>query len=247
MHVDYFLTAGRQNIFCQTKLSSKQVGYSLEEKKQKSSCSPLWMSVLVCFRLCLRAWRVALLHAWFGGCMFDPLAPLLLLTGAAHGLSSVLQMLLSYQDVVSGAEKDLVWQSIDFLMDQEQNCNWPAELGAIIERERVRTGALVPRGPRYTQHCECIAMSVHCRLLFLLLRPCLNPLTQVRRIYLLKPTWSIRSPSIWTRVSAAGSCRQRFCLPPALSAHRQLQVHLPCSEARNLLCCALLKHWWSPT
>eukprot|EP00064_Thunnus_orientalis_P001630 superscaffoldBa00000112_g1633 len=55
--------------------------------------------------------------------------------GAAHGLSSVLQMLLSYQDVLSGVEKDLVWQSVDFLMNQEQNCNWPAELGAIIERE----------------------------------------------------------------------------------------------------------------
>uniref|UniRef100_A0A3Q3D0T8 LanC like family member 3 n=1 Tax=Haplochromis burtoni TaxID=8153 RepID=A0A3Q3D0T8_HAPBU len=57
------------------------------------------------------------------------------LSGAAHGLSSVLQMLLSYQDMLSGAEKDLVWQSVDFLMNQEQNCNWPAELGAIIERE----------------------------------------------------------------------------------------------------------------
>nr|XP_057937493.1 lanC-like protein 3 isoform X1 [Doryrhamphus excisus] len=53
----------------------------------------------------------------------------------AHGLSSVLQMLLSYQDMLSGADKDLVWQSVDFLMNQEQNCNWPAELGAIIERE----------------------------------------------------------------------------------------------------------------
>ncbi|MEQ2208468.1 hypothetical protein XENOCAPTIV_001325 [Xenoophorus captivus] len=58
-----------------------------------------------------------------------------LLSGAAHGLSSVLQMLLSYQDMLSRAEKDLVWQSVDFLMSQEQNCNWPAELGAIIERE----------------------------------------------------------------------------------------------------------------
>lgn len=57
------------------------------------------------------------------------------LTGAAHGLSAVLQMLLSYQDVLSGTEKDLVWQSVDFLMNQEQNCNWPAELGAVIERE----------------------------------------------------------------------------------------------------------------
>ncbi|XP_061698162.1 lanC-like protein 3 [Syngnathoides biaculeatus] len=55
--------------------------------------------------------------------------------GAAHGLSSVLQMLLSYQDLLSGADRDLVWQSVDFLMNQEQNCNWPAELGAVIERE----------------------------------------------------------------------------------------------------------------
>uniref|UniRef100_A0A667YKC5 LanC-like protein 3 n=1 Tax=Myripristis murdjan TaxID=586833 RepID=A0A667YKC5_9TELE len=55
--------------------------------------------------------------------------------GAAHGLSSVLQMLLCYQDVLSASEKDLVWQSVDFLMNQEQNCNWPAELGAMIERE----------------------------------------------------------------------------------------------------------------
>ncbi|KAG9339485.1 hypothetical protein JZ751_023624 [Albula glossodonta] len=30
---------------------------------------------------------------------------------------------------------ELVWQSVDFLMNQEQNCNWPAELGAMIERE----------------------------------------------------------------------------------------------------------------
>lgn len=44
-------------------------------------------------------------------------------------------MLLSYQDMLSGMEKDLVWQSVDFLMNQEQNCNWPAELGAMIERE----------------------------------------------------------------------------------------------------------------
>lgn len=56
-------------------------------------------------------------------------------SGAAHGLSAVLQMLLSYQDVLSGMERDLVWQSVDFLMNQEQNCNWPAELGAVIERE----------------------------------------------------------------------------------------------------------------
>lgn len=56
-------------------------------------------------------------------------------SGAAHGLSSVLQMLLSYQDMLSGTDKDLVWQSVDFLMNQEQNCNWPAELGAMIERE----------------------------------------------------------------------------------------------------------------
>ncbi|XP_036396635.1 lanC-like protein 3 [Megalops cyprinoides] len=55
--------------------------------------------------------------------------------GAAHGLSSILQMLLSYQELLSASERELVWQSVDFLMNQEQNCNWPAELGAMIERE----------------------------------------------------------------------------------------------------------------
>lgn len=88
--------------------------------------------VSVCLACCFPACHDLL------GDMFDRLAslpPPLLDTGAAHGLSSVLQMLLSYQDMLSGAEKDLVWQSVDFLMNQEQNCNWPAELGAIIERE----------------------------------------------------------------------------------------------------------------
>lgn len=97
------------------------------------------MPVLVSYGLCLSvcAWHVAFLHAWFGGCMCVPPPPphSPLLSGAAHGLSSVLQMLLSYQEVLSRVEKDLVWQSVDFLMSQEQNCNWPAELGAIIERE----------------------------------------------------------------------------------------------------------------
>lgn len=102
-----------------------------------------------------------------------------------------------------------------------------------------RENKLVPRGPRYTQHCKCITMSVHCRLLFLLLHSCLNPLTQVWHIYSLTPTWSIRSPSIWTpqrgarvaeRSAEEGTwdlswrCRQRLRLPPALSAHRQLEV-----------------------
>nr|XP_020670407.1 lanC-like protein 3 [Pogona vitticeps] len=54
---------------------------------------------------------------------------------AAHGLSSILQMLLSYYEYLSPADQDLVWQSVDFLMDQEQNCNWPPELGEMIERE----------------------------------------------------------------------------------------------------------------
>ena len=44
-------------------------------------------------------------------------------------------MLLSHHEVLSRPERDLVWQSVDFLMTQEQNCNWPAELGAIIQRE----------------------------------------------------------------------------------------------------------------
>lgn len=69
------------------------------------------------------------------GACDPPLSWPSVLSGAAHGLSSVLQMLLSYQDVLSEADKDLVWQSVDFVMSQEQNCNWPAELGAFIERE----------------------------------------------------------------------------------------------------------------
>lgn len=111
--------------------------YDLEDNKQKSSQLILYES------LCLFAlgyvhscaWHGLLLHGALVVGAFDSLPPSLLLPGAAHGLSSVLQMLLSYQDMLSGAEKDLVWQSIDFLMNQEQNCNWPAELGAIIERE----------------------------------------------------------------------------------------------------------------
>ncbi|XP_052530268.1 lanC-like protein 3 [Tympanuchus pallidicinctus] len=55
--------------------------------------------------------------------------------GAAHGLSSILQMLLSYFEYLQPADQELVWQSVDFLMDQEQNSNWPPELGETIERE----------------------------------------------------------------------------------------------------------------
>ncbi|XP_028657110.1 lanC-like protein 3 [Erpetoichthys calabaricus] len=55
--------------------------------------------------------------------------------GAAHGLSSILQMLLSYNEYLPAVDRELVWQSMDFLMNQEQNCNWPAELGEIIQRE----------------------------------------------------------------------------------------------------------------
>ena len=44
-------------------------------------------------------------------------------------------MLLSYQEVLSGVERNLVWHSVNFLMNQEQNCNWPAELGAMIKKE----------------------------------------------------------------------------------------------------------------
>lgn len=60
---------------------------------------------------------------------------LLFFTGAAHGLSSILQMLLSYYEYLQPADQELVWQSVDFLMDQEQNSNWPPELGETIERE----------------------------------------------------------------------------------------------------------------
>lgn len=125
-------------------------GYSSVKQKQKriekKSVSPpaICCECLCWYALCgvcLCAWHGASLHVWLGlGACVTPPPPRtpslpLLLPGAAHGLSSVLQMLLSYQDMLSGADKDLVWQSVDFLMNQEQNCNWPAELGAIIERE----------------------------------------------------------------------------------------------------------------
>ncbi|KAG8508105.1 LanC-like protein 3 [Galemys pyrenaicus] len=55
--------------------------------------------------------------------------------GAAHGLSSILQMLLSYHEHLKPSDQELVWQSVDFLMEQEQNSNWPPELGEAIERE----------------------------------------------------------------------------------------------------------------
>lgn len=114
-----FLNVGRQNH--PTELSSMNSGLQFRRSRNKSSgcVCPAW-----CFPACLDL---------VGACVSP--SHRLSLSGAAHGLSSVLQMLLSYQDMLSGAEKDLVWQSVDFLMNQEQNCNWPAELGAIIERE----------------------------------------------------------------------------------------------------------------
>ncbi|XP_043928342.1 lanC-like protein 3 [Protopterus annectens] len=55
--------------------------------------------------------------------------------GAAHGLSSILQMLLSYCEYLQPGDRELVWQSVDYLLNQEQNSNWPPELGETIERE----------------------------------------------------------------------------------------------------------------
>ncbi|KAM6446859.1 lanC-like protein 3 [Liasis olivaceus] len=90
--------------------------------------------------------------------------------GAAHGLSSILQMLLSYYEYLPPADQELVWQSVDFLMDQEQNCNWPPELGEMIERENELVhwchGApgiaymfakayLVSKKPQYLDTCIC--------------------------------------------------------------------------------------------
>lgn len=71
---------------------------------------------------------LASLDGWINGACFVH-------TGAAHGLSSILQMLLSYHEHLKPADRELVWQSVDFLMEQEQNCNWPPELGETIERE----------------------------------------------------------------------------------------------------------------
>lgn len=60
-------------------------------------------------------------------------------------------MLLSYHENLKPSDGELVWQSVDFLMEQEQNCNWPPELGETIEREW--TGPLVPRCSRSRIHC----------------------------------------------------------------------------------------------
>ncbi|KAF3812722.1 hypothetical protein GH733_019085 [Mirounga leonina] len=80
--------------------------------------------------------------------------------GAAHGLSSILQMLLSYHEHLKPSDQELVWQSVDFLMEQEQNCNWPPELGEAIERENELVhwchGApayLVSKKPQYLDTC----------------------------------------------------------------------------------------------
>ena len=131
--------AGKQNIYCQTKWTGTYSGLEGKQSKNRKSvlqssfvnvraCVLQVVSVCVCLARCF----LACLVWWVHVC---PLPSIPLLSGAAHGLSSVLQMLLSYQDVLRGVEKALEWQSVDFLMNQEQNCNWPAELGAIIERE----------------------------------------------------------------------------------------------------------------
>ncbi|XP_078472337.1 lanC-like protein 3 [Lampetra planeri] len=48
--------------------------------------------------------------------------------GAAHGLSSILLMLLSYQQHLDAEDRELVWRTLDFLAEQERDGNWAAEL-----------------------------------------------------------------------------------------------------------------------
>ncbi|TMS06520.1 LanC-like protein 3 [Larimichthys crocea] len=118
------LFVGRAGYLCATLVLRQKLGIEILSKDQiKSICQ----AIIESGRQYARKKRkpFPLMYSYYGTEYL----------GAAHGLSSVLQMLLSYQDMLSGAEKDLVWQSVDFLMNQEQNCNWPAELGAIIERE----------------------------------------------------------------------------------------------------------------
>lgn len=162
-----------------------------------------------CTPACLVGWE----HVW---------SPLPLLSGAAHGLSSVLQMLLSYQDMLSGAEKDLVWQSIDFLMNQEQNCNWPAELGAMIERENelVHWCHGAPGMP--SDVCSHLLS-----WLLVQLSSRLRTLTQVWPIFLPKLTWSIRSPSILIHASAAENLfGRKVCWRKDLGSVMELQAAL---------------------
>ncbi|OWJ99106.1 LANCL3 [Cervus elaphus hippelaphus] len=70
------------------------------------------------------------------------------------------EMLLSYHEHLKPSDQELVWQSVDFLMEQEQNCNWPPELGEAIERENELVhwchGApayLVSKKPQYLDTC----------------------------------------------------------------------------------------------
>lgn len=226
--------------------SIKSIGRKMSRMQSRLQLGIPEVRFLLCERLCLRApllaWHVASLHAWLSLCTFDRLASYLplhapppLLTGAAHGLSAVLQMLLSYQDVLSGTEKDLVWQSVDFLMNQEQNCNWPAELGAIIERENELVhwchGAPGTYMLILLHHLGWISnvfsaqlslqlntkkkqlQKRNARLPYLCFTTNYLPFQmQVWPICSLRLTWLTRSPSTLTHVSAAGSwCGRKVC------------------------------------
>lgn len=128
-------------MFCEHCLIHKDWELCCESVLPQLSLSPplslyLWvcvrgcMVVSVCLKCaCMCVHRLGCMSVHLRQCVCVPH------TGAAHGLSSILQMLLSFQELLSAGERELVWQSVDFLMNQEQNCNWPAELGSMIERE----------------------------------------------------------------------------------------------------------------
>lgn len=113
------------------------------------------MFVFVCFGLCLCAWHVASLHAWFRGCMFGPphappppdrCSPRPLLSAADAA------------ELPGHAQRGREGPGV-------AECRLPHEPGAELQLasragrhhwERERTGALVPRGPRYTRQRTCI-------------------------------------------------------------------------------------------
>ncbi|XP_042316888.1 lanC-like protein 3 [Sceloporus undulatus] len=118
------LFAGRAGYLCAALLLKQKLGLQVLTATQiKSICHAMLESGK---QYALRKRKpVPLMYSYYGTEYL----------GAAHGLSSILQMLLSYYEYLPTTDQELVWQSVDFLMDQEQDCNWPPELGEMIERE----------------------------------------------------------------------------------------------------------------
>ena len=224
------------------------------ERSKKKPKQVLQLSfVNVCLHplgfVCMCAWHGVSLHAWFGGCACDPLA--------------IPPVRCSPRPVVSAAD------AAELPGHAQRGGEWPgvAERRVSHESSAELQLALWAGGHHRERKRGVTEPRVHLLLLMQIvtlvyccvsiLQSCLHPLVQVWRICLQKPIWSMISLSIWTvhlqrRAGVAErfaeertwdlsrSCRQRLRLPPALSAHRQLKIHLSCSKARNNSACSPL-------